>query len=218
MSTDDRTLPTSAPPRCSGASTRSSSSVSRGVAQARRLGADETLFLQGDAADAFYLLAEGRLKVFKLLRDGRTATVRHVEPGQTFAEAALFQETYPSSTETLTDCLPLPLRQGRDAAVAARRAAAGREPAGARWRTCSACSTAAWRNCCCPCPRASPGTCWRAPTSSSSRSRRRRRRGRTCRASSSCPSASASSRRASAPCPRRSAAPSTASSARRSSA
>ena len=76
-----------------------------GIAQPRRLGADETLFLQGDAADAFYLLAEGRLKVFKLLRDGRTATVRHVEPGQTFAEAALFHETYPSSTETLTECL-----------------------------------------------------------------------------------------------------------------
>ena len=76
-----------------------------GLAQPRRLGADETLFLQGDAADAFYLLSEGRLKVFKLLRDGRTATVRHVEPGQTFAEAALFQEVYPSSTETMTECL-----------------------------------------------------------------------------------------------------------------
>lgn len=76
-----------------------------GVAQPRMLGADETLFLQGDEADAFYLLAAGRLKVFKLLRDGRTATVRHVEEGQTFAEAALFQETYPSSTETITDCL-----------------------------------------------------------------------------------------------------------------
>jgi CRP/FNR family transcriptional regulator, dissimilatory nitrate respiration regulator len=75
------------------------------VAQPRQLAAEQTLFLQGDAADAFYLLAEGRLKVFKLLRDGRTATVRHVEKGQTFAEAALFQETYPSSTETLTDCL-----------------------------------------------------------------------------------------------------------------
>ena len=76
-----------------------------GLAHPRRLGADETLFLQGDAADAFYLLSEGRLKVFKLLRDGRTATVRHVDPGQTFAEAALFQEVYPSSTETLAECL-----------------------------------------------------------------------------------------------------------------
>jgi len=75
------------------------------VAQPRRLPAEETLFLQDDEADAFYLLAEGRLKVFKLLRDGRTATIRHVEPGQTFAEAALFHDKYPASTETLTECL-----------------------------------------------------------------------------------------------------------------
>jgi CRP-like cAMP-binding protein len=74
------------------------------IARPVRLPAARTLFLQGDPASAFYLLAEGRLKVFKLLRDGRTATIRHVEAGQTFAEAALFQEAYPSSTETMTDC------------------------------------------------------------------------------------------------------------------
>jgi len=68
------------------------------------LPAERTVFLKGDAASAFYLLSEGRLKVFKLLRDGRTATIRHVEAGQTFAEAALFHEEYPSSTETMTDC------------------------------------------------------------------------------------------------------------------
>jgi CRP-like cAMP-binding protein len=76
-----------------------------GVAEPLRLPADTTLFLQGDPATAFFLLAEGRLKVFKLLRDGRTATVRHVDPGQTFAEAALFHEAYPSSTETMSGCL-----------------------------------------------------------------------------------------------------------------
>jgi CRP/FNR family transcriptional regulator, dissimilatory nitrate respiration regulator len=75
------------------------------VARPLPLGAEETLFLQDDAADAFYLLAEGRLKVFKLLRDGRTATIRHVESGETFAEAALFHDAYPASTETLTECL-----------------------------------------------------------------------------------------------------------------
>lgn len=75
------------------------------VAQPRWMGPEETLFLQDDATDAFFLLSEGRLKVFKLLRDGRTATIRHVEPGQTFAEAALFHDRYPSSTETLTECL-----------------------------------------------------------------------------------------------------------------
>ncbi|OPZ46592.1 MAG: cAMP receptor protein [Actinobacteria bacterium ADurb.BinA094] len=76
-----------------------------GIAQPRRIAAEETLFLQGDPADAFYLLAEGRIKVFKLLRDGRSATIRHVEAGQTFAEAALFHEAFASSTETLSDCL-----------------------------------------------------------------------------------------------------------------
>jgi CRP/FNR family transcriptional regulator len=75
------------------------------AAQPRRLAPGETLFLQDDPTDAFYLLAKGRLKVFKLLRDGRTATIRHVEAGETFAEAALFQESYPSSAESLGECL-----------------------------------------------------------------------------------------------------------------
>jgi CRP/FNR family transcriptional regulator, dissimilatory nitrate respiration regulator len=75
------------------------------ISRPMRLPAERTLFLQGDPAEAFYLLAEGRLKVFKLFRDGRTASLRHVEPGQTFAETALFRETYPSSTEAIADCL-----------------------------------------------------------------------------------------------------------------
>jgi CRP/FNR family transcriptional regulator, dissimilatory nitrate respiration regulator len=75
------------------------------LARAVRLPAASTLFLQGDPAISFYLLAEGRLKVYKLLRDGRTATLRHVEAHQTFAETALFRDTYPSSTEALADCL-----------------------------------------------------------------------------------------------------------------
>ncbi|HEY5388630.1 MAG TPA: Crp/Fnr family transcriptional regulator [Thermoleophilia bacterium] len=74
------------------------------IARPLRVPAGQTLFLQGDPASAFFLLSEGRLKVFKLLRDGRTATIRHVEAGQTFAEAALFHEEYPSSTETMSDC------------------------------------------------------------------------------------------------------------------
>jgi CRP/FNR family transcriptional regulator, dissimilatory nitrate respiration regulator len=69
------------------------------------LPAESTIFLQGDPARALFLLAAGRVKVFKLLRDGRTATVRHVDAGQTFAEAALFHEVYPSSTETMTASL-----------------------------------------------------------------------------------------------------------------
>ncbi len=75
------------------------------IARPLRLPAERTLFLQGDPAEAFFLLAEGRLKIFKLFRDGRSATLRHVEPHQTFAETALFRGTYPSSAETMVDCL-----------------------------------------------------------------------------------------------------------------
>lgn len=74
------------------------------VARPLDLPAENTIFLRGDPASAFYLLAEGRVKVYKLLRDGRTATIRHVGPRQTFAEAALFHETYPSSAETMVAC------------------------------------------------------------------------------------------------------------------
>ena len=76
----------------------------RTIARPLDLPAESTIFLQGDPARALYLLSEGRVKVFKLLRDGRTATVRHVDAGQTFAEAGLFHDTYPASTETMTDC------------------------------------------------------------------------------------------------------------------
>ena len=68
------------------------------------LEAEHAVFAQGDPATAFFLLAEGRVKVFKLFRDGRTATIRHVEPGETFGESVLFHDVYPSSTETMDDC------------------------------------------------------------------------------------------------------------------
>lgn len=70
------------------------------------LPAEASVFLQGDPAAAFYLLAEGAVKVAKTFRDGRSATIRHVAPGETFGESVLFNDTYPSSTETMeTSCL-----------------------------------------------------------------------------------------------------------------
>ena len=74
------------------------------VARPVRMEAERDVFLQGDGATAFYLLAEGSVKVYKLFRDGRSATLRHVQPGETFGESVLFHEVYPSSTETMTAC------------------------------------------------------------------------------------------------------------------
>ncbi len=65
------------------------------------LPAGSTVFLQGDPADAVYLLATGAVKVTKEFRDGRSATIRHVHAGETFGESVLYNETYPASTETM---------------------------------------------------------------------------------------------------------------------
>ncbi len=65
------------------------------------LPAETGVFLQGDPGEAFYLLAAGAVKVLKSFRDGRTATIRHVRPGETFGESVLFNDTYPASAETM---------------------------------------------------------------------------------------------------------------------
>jgi len=76
-----------------------------GIARPVRVEAETSVFSQHDPAAAFYLLAAGAVKVFKLFRDGRTATLRHVRPGETFGESVLFHDAYPSSAETMEDSL-----------------------------------------------------------------------------------------------------------------
>jgi len=71
------------------------------IARPVTLPAEASVFLQGNVADAFYLLVEGAVKVTKSFRDGRSATIRYVQAGETFGESVLFNDTYPSSTETM---------------------------------------------------------------------------------------------------------------------
>jgi CRP-like cAMP-binding protein len=70
------------------------------VAERIDLDAGVTIFTQGEPADAFYLLLAGGVRVFKALDDGRTATLRHVRPGETFGESVLATRQYPAHTVT----------------------------------------------------------------------------------------------------------------------
>ena len=74
------------------------------IAHQIALPADAGVFLQSDPADAFYLLAEGSVKIVKAFRDGRSATIRHVRAGETFGESVLFNDTYPATAETMAAC------------------------------------------------------------------------------------------------------------------
>lgn len=71
------------------------------VAQTVSLPAGEPVFAQGDPGNAFYLLAEGAVKVVKTFSNERSATIRYVRLGETFGESVLFSDAYPSSTETM---------------------------------------------------------------------------------------------------------------------
>jgi len=75
-----------------------------GLAAARRFDAGTLLFEAGDPADRFYVVAAGRVKVFKLGEQGREQILHVVHPGESFAEAAIFAgRAFPAAAETLEE-------------------------------------------------------------------------------------------------------------------
>jgi len=60
------------------------------------------LFEEGAEAEGFYIVASGKVKVYKLSPDGRERILHIVQPGNSFAEAAIFDDgRYPAFAETL---------------------------------------------------------------------------------------------------------------------
>ncbi|HRQ26240.1 Crp/Fnr family transcriptional regulator [Hyphomicrobium sp.] len=63
-----------------------------------------TLFQQGEAADAFFVVLGGWVKLYRVTPDGNEAVVGVYRRGETFAEAAMFLGgRYPVSAEVVTD-------------------------------------------------------------------------------------------------------------------
>lgn len=70
----------------------------------REFSKGEMLFLEGTAPDNFFLLEQGRVKVYLNTPDGREYILHLVESGQSFAEAAvLSMDHYPANAIALTD-------------------------------------------------------------------------------------------------------------------
>ncbi len=73
-----------------------------GAVSFRELPRGGTLFDEGDEAKGFFLLTEGKLKVFKTAPDGREQILHFILPGETFAEVALFAgKSYPAAAQAL---------------------------------------------------------------------------------------------------------------------
>ncbi|WP_350332924.1 Crp/Fnr family transcriptional regulator [Coralliovum pocilloporae] len=65
----------------------------------------ETIFMQGDAADAFFIVLDGWIKVYRMTSSGEEAVVGVFTRGQSFAEAAAFSGgVFPATSEAVTEC------------------------------------------------------------------------------------------------------------------
>lgn len=74
------------------------------IALSRRFAKKEAVFREGDRADGFFIVASGKVKVFKLSGEGKEQVLHVLEAGQTFAEAVIFEGGgYPAHAEALTD-------------------------------------------------------------------------------------------------------------------
>jgi CRP-like cAMP-binding protein len=70
----------------------------------RHLDRGETLFIQGDPANLFYLVIEGWMKIYRTTPAGEEAVIGIFTRGQSFAEvAALSRSGYPASCEAVTE-------------------------------------------------------------------------------------------------------------------
>jgi CRP/FNR family transcriptional regulator len=73
-----------------------------GISRPRSFSRGEPVFFQGDRSSAFYAVHSGRVRMFRPGPDGREHVVHTVGPGQSFAEAAVFQfDTYPVSAQAV---------------------------------------------------------------------------------------------------------------------
>lgn len=65
----------------------------------------QSLFSAGDKAEAFFIILEGWVKLFRVSREGEEVIIHIFGPGESFAEAAVFrdQKTYPVNAQAVAD-------------------------------------------------------------------------------------------------------------------
>jgi CRP/FNR family transcriptional regulator len=73
-------------------------------ASPRHFKAGQVIYIEGEPADAFYLLERGWIKATRMSRDGREQAMLFLESGEIFGDIAVFSgTTYPGTVMTLED-------------------------------------------------------------------------------------------------------------------
>ncbi len=82
------------------------------LASERRFAENEFIFLEGDPAESFYIVAQGKIKVLKHSSSGRDFIVAFFGPGEMFGEVALFEnKPYPASAQSAAASRVLSIRR-----------------------------------------------------------------------------------------------------------
>ena len=62
----------------------------------------KTIFFEGDSCDGFYIIADGRVKIYKLSFDGKEHILHIYGPGNPFGEVPVFAgKKFPANAQTL---------------------------------------------------------------------------------------------------------------------
>ena len=94
------------------------------TAVSRRYGAGEAVFEQGQAAEEFFVLLFGRLRVTQVTSEGQQMVIRMVNPGDLFGIArALQRSDYPGTATAVTESIALAWPMGNWDGLLARHPA-----------------------------------------------------------------------------------------------
>lgn len=69
----------------------------RQIIAERKLAVGERLFRRGDAANSFFILKQGRIRLTRPTIENKTATIQFAKPGDIIGENAIFESAYPCS-------------------------------------------------------------------------------------------------------------------------
>ena len=83
------------------------------VSQVQTFAKGDTLFSEGDPSDLLYVVADGRVKIVKLLPTGKEVIIEIFGPGDPVgAVAALESRPYPASAVAMTPSLAIVIQRG----------------------------------------------------------------------------------------------------------
>ncbi|WP_028582706.1 Crp/Fnr family transcriptional regulator [Desulfogranum japonicum] len=73
-----------------------------GIAVTKRYGRGQTIFLEGDPGIGFYMVASGKVKIYKMSQDGKEQILHVFGPGEPFGEVPVFHGApFPASATAL---------------------------------------------------------------------------------------------------------------------